>query len=148
MERAITGFQLDDAQNWVAELCCGHRQHTRHQPPFQERPWVLSAEGRASKVGSVLDCLFCNMPALPEGVSAYRQTAEFDQDSVPQGLLKDHKTKSGTWGRILVHEGLLLYTIGDETWTLRPGVVGIVAPDVVHSVTPKGPVRFIVEFLR
>lgn len=148
MERTITGFELDDQGDWVAQLACGHGQHTRHVPPFQERAWVLTEEGRASKVGASLDCLFCNMPALPDNVCAYQQTKTFDQDTVPSGLLKDHSTKAGTWGRILVSEGFLLYTIGHESWTLRPGVVGIVAPGVVHSVTPKGPVRFVVEFLR
>jgi tellurite resistance-related uncharacterized protein len=148
MERTITGFEVDAEGDWVAQLDCGHGQHTRHTPPFQERPWVLTAEGRASKVGAALDCLFCNMPTLPENVCAYQQTKIFDQDSVPSGLLKDHSTKAGTWGRILVHEGFLLYTIGPESWALRPGIVGIVAPGVVHSVTPKGPVRFVVEFLR
>ncbi len=148
MEKAITGFHLDAEGDWVADLACGHAQHTRHAPPFQEREWVMTEEGRSSMVGAELDCLFCNMPALPESVRAYQQTAEYDQDTVPKGLLKDHQTKAGTWGRILVHEGLLLYTIGEESWTLRPGVDGIVAPGVVHYVTPQGPVRFVVEFLR
>ena len=147
MERAIVGFHLDEDGDWVADLVCGHAQHTRHNPPFQEREWVLREKGRASKIGCELDCLFCNMPVLPKSVRAYQQTAEFDQHTVPKGLLNDHRTKAGTWGRILVVEGLLLYTIGEESWTLRPGVVGIVAPGVVHSIAPQGPVRFVVEFL-
>jgi tellurite resistance-related uncharacterized protein len=148
MHREIAGFHLDEEGDWVAELSCGHPQHTRHNPPFQQREWVLSAAGRAAHIGFELDCLFCNMPALPDAVKAYQQTKTFDEHTVPKGLLTDHSTKAGTWGRILVREGLLLYTIGDESWILRPGLVGIVAPGVVHSVSPQGPVRFTVEFLR
>lgn len=44
---------------WIAELACGHTQHVRHQPPFQERPWVLTAEGRARFVGAEVECLAC-----------------------------------------------------------------------------------------
>jgi hypothetical protein len=60
MERAIVGFQLDSQGEWVAELACGHRQHVRHQPPFQLRPWVLEAEGRQEHIGTPLECRLCD----------------------------------------------------------------------------------------
>lgn len=50
---------MDEVGDWVALLECGHRQHVRHRPPWQERPWVLSAEGRKGRVGSVLECQVC-----------------------------------------------------------------------------------------
>lgn len=148
MDREIKSFHLDESGDWVADLVCGHSQHTRHNPPFQSRAWVMSEEGRDGMVGRLLDCLYCNMPSLPEGLEEYKCTKTFDEQTVPKGLLQNHSTKIGTWGRIMVEEGLLLYTIGDESWTLRPGVVGIVAPTVEHSVTPQGPVRFTVRFLK
>ena len=49
-ERLIVGFHQDQEGDWVAELDCGHNQHVRHNPPWQERAWVLSSEGRG--VGS------------------------------------------------------------------------------------------------
>jgi hypothetical protein len=58
-ERAITGFVRDDEGHWVAELACGHRQHVRHEPPLASRPWTLTAEGRASRLGTVLRCVRC-----------------------------------------------------------------------------------------
>jgi hypothetical protein len=58
-ERAITGFRVDDEGHWAAELACGHRQHVRHEPPLQSRPWVLTAEGRASRLGTTLRCMRC-----------------------------------------------------------------------------------------
>ena len=60
MRRAITGFRRDDAGDWVAELACGHAQHVRHKPPFTLRPWVVTDEGRASHVGTELDCPLCD----------------------------------------------------------------------------------------
>lgn len=59
--RAIVGYHPDpdDAQQWVAELECGHNQHVRHTPPMVERPWTTTAEGRASKVGRRLPCVKC-----------------------------------------------------------------------------------------
>jgi hypothetical protein len=63
MERRIVGFHRDDEQHWVAELECGHNQHVRHQPPWSNRPWVITAEGRASAIGRWLACVKCDVGA-------------------------------------------------------------------------------------
>ncbi len=60
VRRAIVGFEQDEVGDWVALLECGHRQHVRHRPPWQERPWVLSAQGRQERVGSTLECRACD----------------------------------------------------------------------------------------
>ena len=60
MHRRINGFHQDEERHWVAELECGHRQHVRHDPPWQLRPWVLTEEGRASRLGVPLDCVICD----------------------------------------------------------------------------------------
>ena len=57
--RAIIGFGRDADGHWVAELACGHRQHVRHEPPMQSRPWVLTADGRASRLDTSLPCMRC-----------------------------------------------------------------------------------------
>jgi Protein of unknown function (DUF3565) len=58
-ERLIVGFHQDHEGHWVAELECGHQQHVRHDPPWQERAWVLSDQGRSSRIGSPLICRLC-----------------------------------------------------------------------------------------
>src|SRR5438105_2172623 len=58
MPRAATQ-RADEDRQWVAELECGHTIHMRHDPPWQNRPWVLSAGERAQKIGVLLDCLQC-----------------------------------------------------------------------------------------
>ena len=65
MLRAIVAFHVDDAGDWVADLACGHGQHVRHKPPFWTRTWVLTEEGRASRIGVELDCRLCDAP--PQG---------------------------------------------------------------------------------
>jgi len=60
VEQRIVGYHQDDEQQWVAELECGHGQHVRHTPPWQNRPWVTTAEGRASHLGTTLACRRCD----------------------------------------------------------------------------------------
>jgi hypothetical protein len=60
MRRSITGYDRDDAGDWRAKLDCRHYQHVRHQPPLITREWVLSEEGRASRIGMELDCKKCD----------------------------------------------------------------------------------------
>lgn len=57
--RKIVGFHKDEEGHWVADLECGHTQHVRHDPPWQVREWVTTPEGRASRVGTELECVKC-----------------------------------------------------------------------------------------
>jgi len=57
--RRIVGFHQDAERHWVAELECGHTQHVRHDPPWQNRPWVVTPEGRAGAIGQLLGCTRC-----------------------------------------------------------------------------------------
>lgn len=65
--RHIVGYHQDEEAHWVADLDCGHGQHVRHEPPMQQRPWVLTAEGRASFLGTVLFCVRCVDEGPPGG---------------------------------------------------------------------------------
>jgi len=57
--RKIVGFHLDENLDWVAVLECGHQQLVRHNPPWTERHWVTTAEGREAHIGQELQCLAC-----------------------------------------------------------------------------------------
>lgn len=59
IDRRIVGFALDDAGDWMAVLECGHTWHVRHDPPWMNRPWVTTPQGRAGKIGSLLPCVRC-----------------------------------------------------------------------------------------
>ena len=70
---------------------------------------------------------------------------------MPAALARSHRLKAGTWGEIVVVSGRLLYVLEDEAdlgFVLGPGLPGTVAPERPHHVTPQGPVRFFVRFLR
>ncbi|WP_304271854.1 DUF1971 domain-containing protein [Brevundimonas naejangsanensis] len=95
-----------------------------------------------------------NPKALPSGLAPYRSTAVFTQNTVPAGLLADHRTKDGVWGLIHVLSGQLLYSVTDPRRAaserlLTPGAEpGVVEPAVLHRVEPNGDVQFLVEFWR
>ena len=91
------------------------------------------------------------MKQIPEQAQAYKRTPEFNQDTVPQGLLNAHQTKEGTWGKIVVLEGQLQYTINEpevEVIMLDQSTFGVVEPTILHQVKPIGDMRFYVEFYR
>ena len=90
------------------------------------------------------------MKTLPEHVVAYKRTPEFDESTVPAGLLNHHQTKASVWGKIVVLEGCLLYRIHEpeEEIRLDKNTYGIVEPEVLHQVKPLGKVSFYVEFYR
>jgi len=65
MKVTITGFHQDEESHWVADLACGHTRHFRHNPPWQEREWVTTPQGRKQYLGSELDCKECDQPTKP-----------------------------------------------------------------------------------
>ena len=67
MKRRITGFHQDETMDWVADLDCGHKQHVRHNPPWMNRPWVVTSEGRKKFIGSPLNCKRCDEMESDEG---------------------------------------------------------------------------------
>ena len=94
------------------------------------------------------DAARSEMPALPSDCEVYRRTRSFTERSVPRGLLREHSTAAGVWGRIVVERGELRYRVGGLQFTLAPGTPGIIEPEVLHEVEPVGELSFHVEFLR
>ena len=151
MKRAIIGFHLDEDGDWVAELDCGHGRHVRQRPPFANRPWVVSEAGRGAMLGAELDCARCDRMEWPEGYAAWRRTPEFDEATVPAGLMSEHATKRGVWARIHVLSGAVLYHVGPpigRSLRVDAAASAVIVPEVRHRVEPEGPVRFFVEFSR
>ncbi len=151
MDRKMVGFHQDTEAHWVAELGCGHQQHVRHQPPFTLRPWVLSAEGRAERLGQSLACVKCDRQELPLGYAPYRKTPEFTAATVPPMLLRQHSLKPGTWGVLHVLRGELEYVVEGPNETrvvLHAGEQARVLPEVEHHVTLREDAQFFVELWR
>jgi len=60
MQRAIVGYHLDAEGHHVADLACGHGQHLRHNPPWENRAWVLNEKARQARIGAFLNCVKCD----------------------------------------------------------------------------------------
>ncbi len=91
------------------------------------------------------------MKTLPANLNSHKRTPEFDENSVPKGLLGEHTTAKDVWGLIRVTEGSLVYRILEpevEDILLDPSMAGVVEPQVVHQVIVDGQVKFFVEFYR
>lgn len=101
------------------------------------------------------------MPELPAEVVQYSQVPaakgkHFTATTIPKGLLKEHSTKSGTWGLIRVTQGRLEYQINDalsagavRKFVLDPNLPGVIEPTILHQVKPlTEDVEFVVEFYR
>ncbi len=87
----------------------------------------------------------------PDGLQLVRITPEFDEHTVPAGLLAAHRIASGVWGRLLVRSGSIRFVF--EEHPDRPVVVAagdrqVIPPAIPHHVELIGPVRFVVEFHR
>lgn len=148
MKQAITGFHRDDEGDWVAELSCGHNQHVRHNPPFMQRPWVTSEAGRAGRLGVLLPCPLCDRAEFPEAVRLVRTSPEWDELTLPPGLRRAHQLATATWGRLVVHEGTLRFSMdGALSVELRPGSPAqVIPPGIPHEVEPLGHVRLSIDF--
>lgn len=133
MLRTIAALHAESPQR-LAELSCGHR---------------VPADSLAT-VGVDHDCAACDALQMPVHFVAYKETPLFTERTVPAALLRDHSTKRGVWAQILVQEGCLGYRVDalQQSWELRPGTPGIIAPEIPHAVSLCGAVSFFVRFFR
>ena len=149
MIRRIAGFHRDEVGDWVAELTCLHNQHVRHRPPFQDRPWVLDPATRQERVGTPIDCPLCDRAELPADLVRLRVAGPWDQDTLPIGLRRRHRTAEEVWGLLRVHEGsvrLRIETSPPVEHTLGPGGCQPIPAGVPHELTLDGPFRLVLEF--
>ncbi len=88
---------------------------------------------------------------MPDGLELARSTPEFDERTVPAGLLATHRVAVGVWGRLVVSAGSLRFVFEDDE--ASPGMISagetqVIPPDRPHHLELDGPVQFRVEFHR
>lgn len=107
MEKIIYAFEPDDEGHWRAKLVCGHYHHVRHEPPLISREWVLTPEGRSSRVGKGLECKKCadGTPADFDVVDLM----ESDHDHIDEIL-------NGAFEAIEAGDGERLFACADMFW--------------------------------
>lgn len=149
MQRSIVGFRQDEDGDWVAELSCLHNQHLRHQPPFQERGWVLDDATREARLGAELNCPLCDRAEMPDGLVLARTAGPFDAETLPVGLRRRHVVADRTWGRLGVLEGSVSLCMESDpplVARLEAGGRQPIPPGIPHSLTMDRPARVVVEF--
>lgn len=88
---------------------------------------------------------------LPSDLDHVRTTDVFDAETVPPGLLRQHRIAEGTWGRLAVHDGTVRLVFEDgagEVVELTAGDTAVVPPGRPHHVELGESARFAVEFHR
>lgn len=86
---------------------------------------------------------------IPAGHVLTRTTPQFDEHTVPAGLLASHRIAPGVWGRLVVLSGAVTFAFDDESEAPRclgAGDAVTIPPDRPHRVVITGPVGFVVEF--
>lgn len=107
MEKIIYAFERDDEGHWRAKLVCGHYQHVRHEPPLVSREWVLSPEGRSTRIGKGLECRKCEDGDVPDFDVA--DLMESDHDYIDEIL-------DGAFEAIEAGDGERLFACADMFW--------------------------------
>ncbi|WP_019054366.1 MULTISPECIES: DUF1971 domain-containing protein [Sphingomonadaceae] len=78
----------------------------------------------------------------------YAASPIFDEQTLPDALRNDHRTKTGTWGLLRVLEGevRLIFTEPHTEHLVTPDTPAIIPPQATHYVVPVGAMRMQVEF--
>ena len=80
----------------------------------------------------------------------YASSPQFDEQTLPDALRGDHRTKPGTWGllRVLAGEVHLIFTDPPSEHLVTPDRPAIIPPQATHRVVPLGPMTMQIEFYR
>ena len=80
----------------------------------------------------------------------YAVSPIFNEQTLPDALRNDHRTKAGTWGLLRVLEGevWLIFTEPHAELLVTPTNPAIIPPQETHYVVPVGSMRMQVEFFR
>lgn len=83
------------------------------------------------------------------GLIKYSQSPVFTEETLPDSLRQEHRTKAGLWGKLIVTKGALTYLRKNKpAQTISTGETATIFPEERHHVTPKEAVEFHIEFYR
>lgn len=90
------------------------------------------------------------MNASSPELAPYKTTPVFTDQTLPEALRTEHRTKQGTWGLLRVLEGraTLIFVDPRRVVAVTPGRPAEIPPQATHFVEVSGPVRMQVEFYR
>ncbi|NOY84802.1 MAG: DUF1971 domain-containing protein [Nitrospirae bacterium] len=85
---------------------------------------------------------------LPENVVKISSTAMMTEETILPGILKNHETRKGRYGLLVVEEGALQFVWEDDGQILDadPGHPILIFPQKLHHVKLTGKVQFFIAF--
>jgi tellurite resistance-related uncharacterized protein len=77
----------------------------------------------------------------------YKSTPVFDEESLPDAIRKEHRTKAGTWGLLRVLEGTvkLVFVAPHRELAVDADRPAVIPPQETHFVVLAGPVRLQID---
>jgi hemoglobin len=80
----------------------------------------------------------------------YKSTPVFDEDSLPDAIRSEHRTKPGAWGllRVLAGRATLVFVEPRSEVEVTPDTPAEIPPQATHFVRLDGPARLRIEFYR
>lgn len=90
---------------------------------------------------------------VPTTLKAYQEIGPFSAENLPKGLLKDHKLKAGSWGRLTMLEGAIRFVWSDGrtdnvTEELTAGDVLMIPPQALHNLEKTGDFLLKIAFMK
>ncbi|WP_298187457.1 DUF3565 domain-containing protein [uncultured Pseudomonas sp.] len=76
----VLDFRQDEHGDWLAVLSCGHTQHLRHQPPWQNRAWILDPTQRNAQLGKAFPCGWCAAAHAPNEAAIQRPNPALNKE--------------------------------------------------------------------
>ncbi|GAA0277536.1 hypothetical protein GCM10009127_17930 [Alteraurantiacibacter aestuarii] len=87
---------------------------------------------------------------VPENLQALREIGPFNADTIPRGLLAEHRLKPGRWARLCLSEGELDFVWDDGSNTsehlVAPAVI-MVPPERPHHLELMGDISVTITFM-
>lgn len=83
-------------------------------------------------------------------ITPYASSPIFDEQSLPDALRKDHRTKDDTWGvlRVLTGQVRLIFIDPPSEVIVTPEAPALIPPQATHFVELLGKMTMKVEFYR
>ena len=83
-------------------------------------------------------------------IAPYASSPVFDEQSLPDALRNDHRTKDGTWGvlRVLTGEVRLIFIDPQNQVIVTPEAPAVIPPQATHFVELLGKMTMQVEFYK
>lgn len=87
---------------------------------------------------------------LPPHARRYRQSPAFTTSNTPEALQRNHATRAGTWGLLVVSDGSVTFRDVESglVRTLFAGDRQVILPESLHAALPGSDTVFHVEFYR